>query len=212
MSFRLINKTNWTRKEIFDHYFSNIPCTYSITTKIDITKIRKANLKLYPTMLYCLTTIANRHDEFKTSFNEEGLLGIYTELCPCYTIFHKDTETFSNLWTQYVPSLSEFRAAYEKDLSIYGQQHAFIAKPNLPPNYFTVSMLPWTSFEGFNLNLQKGYDYLKPIFTMGKYFQEDHKILLPIAIQVHHAVCDGFHVCRFINELQELLNSPSLNS
>ena len=52
-----------------------------------------------------------------------------------------------------------------------------------------------------------GYDYLIPIFTMGKYYKEDNKIILPLAIQVHHAVCDGFHICRFVNELQELINS-----
>ena len=29
---------------------------------------------------------------------------------------------------------------------------------------------------------------------------------IPLSIQVHHAVCDGFHVCRFLDELQDLLN------
>ena len=82
-----------------------------------------------------------------------------------------------------------------------------IGKPAIPANSFTVSMLPWATFEGFNLNLQKGYDYLKPIFTMGKYYRKKERILLPLAIQVHHAVCDGFHVCRFINELQALINN-----
>ena len=80
-------------------------------------------------------------------------------------------------------------------------------KPNAPENIFNVSMIPWSTFDGFNLNLQKGYDYLIPIFTMGKYYKEDNKIILPLAIQVHHAVCDGFHICRFVNELQELINS-----
>lgn len=66
-------------------------------------------------------------------------------------------------------------------------------------------MLPWASFQGFNLNLQKGYDFLQPIFTMGKYQEENGRTLLPLAIQVHHGVCDGFHLCRFVNSLQERL-------
>lgn len=28
---------------------------------------------------------------------------------------------------------------------------------------------------------------------------------MPLAIQVHHAVCDGFHVGRMLNELQQFL-------
>ena len=79
-------------------------------------------------------------------------------------------------------------------------------KPNAQENIFNVSMIPWSTFDGFNLNLQKGYDYLIPIFTM-KYYKEDNKIILPLAIQVHHAVCDGFHVCRFVKQVQELINS-----
>lgn len=43
------------------------------------------------------------------------------------------------------------------------------AKPGVPENTFPVSMIPWTTFEGFNLNLQHGYDYLLPIFTMGRF-------------------------------------------
>ena len=207
MMFKKIDKECWARKEYFEHYFSNVPCTYSITVKLDITRIKEKKQKLYPAMLYYLTTVVNRHAAFRTAINENGELGVYREMLPCYTVFHKDTETFSNLWTAYTPNLEDFCAAYEDDMLRYGKQPGMIGKPAIPANSFTVSMLPWATFEGFNLNLQKGYDYLKPIFTMGKYYRKKERILLPLAIQVHHAVCDGFHVCRFINELQALINN-----
>lgn len=207
MEFQKIDKESWKRKEYFEHYFSAVPCTYSITVKLDISLIKEKQQKLYPTMLYFLTTVVNRHAEFRMALNEDNELGIYSEMLPCYTVFHKDTETFSNLWTEVAPNLEDFCTLYEDDIAKYGEQHGMIGKPNIPPNSFTVSMIPWTTFEGFNLNLQKGYDYLKPIFTLGRYYQENEKYILPAAIQVHHAVCDGFHVCRFINELQELINN-----
>ena len=210
MTFKKIDQECWARKEYFEHYFSNTPCTYSITVKLDITRIKERKQKLYPTMLYYLTTIVNRHPEFRTAINEKGELGIYSEMLPCYTVFHKDTETFSSLWTEYTPNLDDFCTAYEDDMARYGEQHGLMGKPNVPSNSFTVSVLPWTIFEGFNLNLQRGYNYLIPIFTIGKYYLENKRIVLPIAVQVHHAVCDGFHVCRFVNELQELINNEEL--
>lgn len=206
MKFITIDKNNWERKEYFDHYANYVPCTYSMTVKLDITKIQEKRLKLYPAMLYFITTIVNRHSEFRTAFNEKGELGIYSEMLPSYTVFHKERETFSNLWTEYTASMDDFFRAYEADILRYGAQTGMDAKPNVPQNVFTVSMIPWTTFDSFNLNLQKGYNYLLPIFTMGKYYQENGKTLLPFAIQVHHSVCDGFHTCRFINELQELIN------
>lgn len=159
MAFKIIDRENWSRKEYFEHYFSNVPCTYSMTTKLDITKIIESKKKLYPAMLYYLTTIVNRHVEFRITFNKDNELGVYDEMLPCYTIFHKDTETFSNLWTVYCKDYEEFYKMYEDDLRQYGNQKGMFGKPDVPDNCFTVSMIPWVSFEGFNLNLQKGYDY-----------------------------------------------------
>lgn len=207
MTFEKIDRDTWVRKEYFEHYFSNIPCTYSMTVRLDITQIVKQQVKLYPAMLYYLTTVVNRHSEFRIAFNENNELGIYSEMIPCYTVFHKDTEAFSNIWTNYTPNFEEFCNAYENDILQYVNEKGMTAKPNVPSNYFNVSMIPWATFEGFNLNLQKGYDYLKPIFTIGKYYQETGRTLIPLATQVHHAVCDGFHVCRLIDELQELINN-----
>lgn len=206
MIFEKIDINSWKRKEYFEHYFTNVPCTYSMTVKVDITPIKNKLMKLYPAMLYYISTVVNHHPEFRTAINDSGELGVYSEMLPCYTVFHKDTETFSNIWTEYSPDFNTFSVAYENDMRKYGNKQGMIGKPNAPENTFPVSMIPWSTFEGFNLNLQKGYDYLIPIFTMGKYYQEDGRTILPLAIQVHHAVCDGFHICRFANELQELIN------
>ncbi len=94
MEFRIINLENWDRKEYFHHYSSQIPCTYSMTVKLDITRIIEKKERLYPAMLYGITTIVNRHEEFRTAQNDNGEVGIYSDMIPCYTIFHKDTETF----------------------------------------------------------------------------------------------------------------------
>ena len=205
MDFQLIEQEAWKRKEYFDHYFKHVPCTYIMTVKLDITGLK--DKKLYPTLLYGLATIVNRHEEFRTAMNENGQVGVFSEMMPCYTIFHKDTQTFSNLWTAYTADYTEFCARYREDMERYGNTEGMMAKPNPPENTFPVSMIPWTTFEGFNLNLKNGYDYLLPIFTFGKYQQDNGRYYIPLSVQVHHAVCDGFHTSRFINELQELIDT-----
>lgn len=82
MVFEKIDRTTWDRKEYFQHYFSHVPCTYSITVKLDITVLKDRQQKLYPTMLYYLTTVVNRHPEFRTALNEQGELGIYRQMLP----------------------------------------------------------------------------------------------------------------------------------
>ena len=207
MIFQPISLENWERREYFEHYFSQVPCTYSMTVKLDITPLIRAGARLYPSMLYCLAAVVNRHREFRMAFDKEGRLGFFTQVHPCYTVFHKDSETFSNLWTEYTDDYRAFCRAYRDDVEQYKDIPGFMPKPGAPDNLFNVSMLPWESFEGFNLNLQKGYDYLLPIFTMGRYYEDNERIFLPLAVQVHHAVCDGFHVCRFVAELREMVRT-----
>ncbi len=201
MKYTIIDKNTWKRREYFEHYFSVNPCTYSMTTKLNIINIRKKGLKLYPTMLYLLTKVVNQYEQFRMAFRSNGELVLYDRLHPNYTVFHKESETFSNLWTEYSDQYDEFCFNYEKDLQEFGNVEGFIGKTGEPENSFSVSMIPWISFDGFNLNI-KGFDYLLPIFTMGKYFEDHGKIWLPLAVQVHHAVCDGYHISRFINDLQ----------
>ena len=64
-----------------------------MTVKVDITPIKKKQMKLYPAMLYYLTTIVNRRSEFRTAINDSGELGVYSEMLPCYTVFHKDRKS-----------------------------------------------------------------------------------------------------------------------
>jgi chloramphenicol O-acetyltransferase type A len=211
MEFKLVELSKWNRKEYFDHYLNQVTCTYAMTLNLDLTlfiqEIKKEGIKLYPAMIYLISVIVNKHDEFRTSIDNNGAVGIFDLLHPSYTIFQKDSETFTNIWTEYASSFSEFYKRYLLDIKSYGEIKSFIAKPNAPANIFNISSIPWVSFTGFNLNLPKVTDYLLPIFTTGKYFEQNGKIWLPIAIQVHHAVCDGFHIARFVNELQGAMNT-----
>jgi len=105
---------------------------------------------------------------------------------------------------------SVFYDRYQKDIAKYGSVERFSLKENVPKNIFSVSIIPWTTFTGFNLNVYTDGSYLRPIFTFGKYFGQDGATLLPLSVQVHHAVCDGFHVSRFIDDFQKLVNDDTL--
>ena len=50
-------------------------------------------------------------------------------------------------------------------------------------------------------------DFLAPVITWGKYEVEQEKYLMPLSMNIHHAVADGFHLSRFFIEVQELIYS-----
>lgn len=205
MSFHPIDFEAWPRREHYRHYLDQVPCYYSMTVELDVTRIKEENRRLFPTLLYALAKVVNRRQEFRMALDEAGTLGYVDCLSPLYTVFHPETETFSCLWTEYAEDYGQFLRQYQEDLRRYGETEGFLAKPDPPAEVFSVSMLPWQTFTSFHLELPKGQNF-QPIFTLGRYRPVEGKLLMPLALQVHHAVCDGFHACRFVEEVQALLD------
>ncbi|MED3728285.1 type A chloramphenicol O-acetyltransferase [Priestia filamentosa] len=210
MNFHQIDIENWNRKEHFHHYMNGAKCSFNLTANVDVTELLAAlkdkKIKFYPAFIYMVTRIVNKHREFRTTFNEKGILGYWDEVVPNYTVFHKDERTFSALWTDYSSDFSTFYKRYESDLNVFGHQKGLWIKESVPPHTFSISSIPWVNFSSFELNLFNGEDYLLPIITCGKYASNGNQTLLPISIRVHHAACDGYHVGLFLHDLQQLID------
>ena len=199
MAFRLIDMESWPRREFYEHFIKEVRCTYSAVVNIDITALR--GQKLYPAMIWLLTRTVNDMPEFRTSLTAEGL-GIYDDMHPMYTVFNKENKNFSGIWSWFSEDYGEFLKSYEADAAEYSKSTCYAPKDGTPPNSFNISMVPWLEFTGFNINIFDEGKFLLPVFTMGKFFERDGRRLLPLAIQVHHAVCDGYHMGLFVEKLQ----------
>ncbi|ANE85583.1 MULTISPECIES: type A chloramphenicol O-acetyltransferase [Bacillus] len=210
MKFHVIDREDWNREQYFEHYLK-LKCTFSMTVNVDITmlleEVYQKGIKFYPVFIYLISRVVNNHKKFRTCFNDEGVLGYWEEMIPSYTIFHKDDKSFSSIWTDYSSDFRTFYKNYEDDMRCYASVHGLFTKENIPPNVFPISSIPWTSFTGFNLNINNDENFLLPIITCGKYFNEGNKVMLPVSLQVHHSVCDGYDASQFIEDLQQLSNT-----
>lgn len=204
-TYQRINIEEWKRKEHFNAYRNAVKCGFSLTFKLDISQvipfIKEQEYKFYPVMIYLLSKAANKHPEFKMAM-KDGELIVWDRVDPVYTVLHPETETFSALSSPYTEELMEFIKAYDQTAAQHQNDYRFFPE-KAPENHFNISAIPWINFDSFNLNIADFTDYFAPSFTMGKYQKDGNNILMPLAIQVHHAVCDGFHVAKFIETLQE---------
>lgn len=198
----------WPRQEHFRHYMDNVRCTYSLTVQIDITELHGAfktnSIKAYPAQIYMLASVVNRLREFRMGVSEQGEAGYWDVLHPSYTVFNTESKTFSSIWTTYDEVFSAFYSACTEDIARYSHATAFAPKQGEPPNIFTVSSIPWIDFTAFNLNVYSDGTYLTPIFTLGKYVEREDKILMPLAMQLHHSACDGYHAGLFVEALRDM--------
>ncbi|MDL2317902.1 chloramphenicol acetyltransferase [Eubacteriales bacterium OttesenSCG-928-A19] len=206
--FTPVDMTTWKRAPYFRHYMEEVRCTYSVTAEIDVALLLEAvharQVRFYPAMLYALAACVDRHEAFRYGYDAQGRVGLWDVAHPSYTVFHAGDDTFSSVWTHWDPSFAAFHAAYLRDQADYGDIRAFQAKPDEQPNVFNVSAMPWTHFTALNLNVYAEGRHLAPIFTIGRYQHEGARMPMPLAVQAHHAVCDGIHVARFFEDVQTM--------
>lgn len=165
MHFTTIDMKNWPRAQQFMYFSRMAPTGYALTVKVDITGLRGAlkrrGLRFFPVWLWMVTKCLNEQPEFKTAYQAD-VLGYFDTLTPLYATFHEDDHTFSLMWTAWDEDLEAFCRSYEENRERYGNVHGILSQPQTPPpaNAYTVSALPWVSFDHFSVH---SYDH-KPYF------------------------------------------------
>ena len=205
MEFKIIDMDNWSRKETFDHFSTVAKSTYSLTVKVDVTslveKIKKDNLRFYPIFTWIITKALNQFEQFKMGYDAEGRLGYYSYINPMYSVMDKDKNVVS-LCTEFEEKVSAFYKKMTDDLENFekdGKETAFY------PNFYIVSTLPWLHYESFTVLNESEQHFLFPMVTWGKYVQENGKYMIPLALQVSHAVADGYHCAQFYEAVEQLI-------
>ena len=69
-----------------------------------------------------------------------------------------------------------------------------------------LSCLPWLRFTAMS-NPNSGPDDCIPRISWGKFFEHDSIWLMPVSVQVHHALVDGIHVGRFFEMLERVITT-----
>src|SRR5690606_29091600 len=115
--------------------------------------------------IYLVTRVINAHAAFRMGYDRDGAFGYWDRLEPLYTIFDRESESFSGIWTAASDDFRAFHAAYLSDASAHAGMGRLLPKQPIPDNVFSVSMIPWTSFTGFNLNIRNNRRHLLPIVT-----------------------------------------------
>ena len=209
MNYTTIDLDKWDRGKLFRFYIDNMRIVMSLTVDIDVTNLkaysRKIGVGCYPLMLWVVSKTVNSHDEFKYGWSKDGGLIRWDSVSPSHADFHSEDENFTKMVTEYSDDLFEFCGRVEADRKRHQNDRAVLT--DQPPNFFDVSCLPWVKYRHFDVHVFDEGKFLAPVITWGKYEQEDSKLIMPLTMNIHHAVADGFHLSRFFTEVQELIDA-----
>lgn len=202
--YKEVDLENWNRRYIYEYFKNYDDPFFSVTLNFDVTKLYhfcKANrIPFSLANLYYSLQAANEIREFKIRLLD-GKLVEFDEIHATQTILQKD-ETFSFCYFEMRQNLREFAEIGKRNVAKYTALNTFdVERDRVDLIYYSVN--PWFSFTSFKhaRNFDKTDTIPKIVF--GKYFEDGKNLLMPISIQVNHAIMDGLHIGKFCDSLQE---------
>lgn len=200
-----INK--WDRKGPFQHFLRYSDPYFGICTRIDCTKAyeraKETGVSFFLYYFYLSLDTANNIPEFRTRLEGQQPV-IFDRVNGSPTVLRHDGGLgFAML--EYRESFDAFLTDAEKELERVKNLTVLDASQDCPETIY-YSIMPWIDFTSVTHPLDLPNTEGVPILTFGKMTETKGKLSMPLGIHAHHALMDGMHLSRFIEDFQRKLN------
>lgn len=204
LTMREIDLASYQRKPIFD-FFSKVADPYiSFTVQQDISllykKVKERKLPFFLSLQFVLLRAIERCPNLMTR-EVGGKIYTISHLCASFT-FALDDGTFAFCSAYpYLPFEVYLSEALQAENEV--KSHPALADDEKETPYMVfVSSIPWFSYTGHEMEKPMPPDS-NPRLTWGKFYLQNEKVLLPLTIQVNHALTDGRDLGDFFRFIQE---------
>jgi chloramphenicol O-acetyltransferase type A len=207
---RYLDVTTWARRDLFEFFRDYTNPYFNICSRLDVTRLLEI-LRARPgtsvslTYHYFALRAANEIEPFRYRLND-GKVFVH-DVVHGGTIVLLPNESFNFAYFDYQEDFAKFIVEAEQATSAAQRSDArFSPSPSEDRIHFSV--LPWISFTSFAHARNSGRADSVPKIAFGKFIRENDRMLLPISVEVHHALMDGLHVGRFLTHFEEMLAKP----
>ena len=211
MALSPIDLASWNRKE---HYLKYIGADFpyiSLGADLDVTALyrycKQKGISFYLAML---------HEAYRASLAVENFAYrkikeqpyVCDKTYPAFTWLPKGSDLYIVVLTEYEEDILAFCQHARQQAESQGNEPKFQALSGRK-DLFYCTCLPWISYTHMIRTISVMGEDDNPKATWGKYHWEQEKLLLPFSLQVHHSLMDGYHVGRYFEILQQMLDSFS---
>ncbi|MBF0546331.1 MAG: chloramphenicol acetyltransferase [Candidatus Riflebacteria bacterium] len=206
---RTIEMENWNRKEHFDFFSQFEEPFFGIVVNIDCTKTyhsaKSEKTSFFLKYLHKILTAVNKVEEFKLRIEPEGVF--------CYDTIHvsstigRSDGTFAFSFMEYKADFNDFAAGAVDEINRVKNSSGIRfneSAKRLDTIHF--SSVPWVQFTALTHPRNFGSKDSSPKITVGKIFNENEKIMMPLSIFAHHGLIDGYHIGKLIELSQKLMD------
>ncbi|MFK8163607.1 MAG: CatA-like O-acetyltransferase [Lewinella sp.] len=196
------------RKKHFDFFNSMDQPHFGITAEVDITEFlhcvrRSPTLRFTPAIVYLIADTAMKVQPFRWRIRGDEVVE-HNGLKPSFAVPTSTSSAFSFCTVAYDEDPVKFHASAEAMIERMKTDPSFEDEPGAD-DYLFLSAFPWASFTSVTHAMNHSRKDSVPRITWGKYFKRDDKVLMPLAVQAHHAVVDGSDLGQYYQLIQQSL-------
>lgn len=204
----IIDLENFKRRSHYEFFKTYAYPYMGMTVNVDVTNLYAAAKQRggspFLAFLWAAATAANSVPELRQRIVDDQIVE-YDHCDTAHTVALPD-ETFVNCRTDCRMSFDEFLVRGKQWQEEAKNRHGFVQPGSDETELIFVSTTPWFSFTQVIQPTPIPADSNVRI-VFGKFFDQNGRKLMPLAIQANHALVDGFHVGRFYRKFQELADS-----
>lgn len=205
-----LDLTNWARRDLFEFFRDYDNPYFNVCTRLDVTKLlaflrQRPGVSVSLAYHYFALRIANEIEPFRYRLRD-GKVVVHGVINGGTTILLPN-ETFTFAYFNYYRDFEKFILEAQRAVELVQKGDSPLESTSRDDTvYFTT--LPWVSFTSFAHARKWGVEDSVPRIAFGKFSKENERTLLPISVEVHHALMDGLHVGRYLTRLEEALAEP----
>lgn len=204
---RYLDIENWNRKQHFEHFRTLADPTFGIVADVEVSQTYKSakenQQSFFVKYLYACMKAINSIESFKYRI-EGDKIAIYDVINTSATIARADN-TFGFSYVKFSDDFSVFSYNFQKE-----KERILSSKDLFPPVYslgcIHCSAIPWVNFSSHKEPFSGHKDGSVPQLAFGKTKEENNKMLMPVAVNVNHALVDGYDIGQFFEKFQAQLD------
>ncbi|GAB5566041.1 MAG: chloramphenicol acetyltransferase [Winogradskyella sp.] len=202
-----IDIASWNRKLHYEHFMRLKDPSFAITIPVDVTvaykRAKARNVSFFAKYLHDCIKAINAVDNFRYRI-EDGKVYDYKTIHASATIMRED-KTYGFSFIDYDEDLNNFfnNLNEEKDRILSSND---LYPPVNGLDCIHCSAIPWVPFSGHK-EPQSGELESVPGLAFAKVEEINGRQIMNVAINVNHALVDGYHVGLFFEKFQNNLNS-----
>ena len=204
----LIDQARWNRREHFAFFSAFEEPFFGLVATVDCTRAlaeaRRLGVPFFLYYLHAALRAVNQVEAFRYRI-EGGQVYCYDHIHASATIGRPDN-TFGFSFIEHHDELATFLPAAQAEIAaVQASQGLRLDETTGRPDVIHFSAIPWLRFTGLTHARSFGHPDSCPKISVGQTYVEGAATLMPVSVNVHHGLADGFHVGQFLAAFQERL-------